>query len=70
MKLIIRILKEIFDFFCGDWRVFCGVTITLILIELIQRIDSLSLYRSFVGIIFIIGLSLSLILALKHEITE
>jgi len=70
MKIIINILKETFNFFCGDWRIFWGVAITLFALELIQHIDTLTFARPFMAIIFLIGLSLSLIVALKREITK
>jgi len=69
MKIILRILKEIFDFFCGDWRVFWGVTVTIVLVELVKHLAVLSYARPVAGVIFIIGVSLSLVFALKREIT-
>jgi hypothetical protein len=69
MNIIIRIFKEIFDFFCGDWRVFWGVTVTIVLVESVEHLAALFYARPAVGIIFIIGVSLSLVFALKREIT-
>ncbi|MGD0622182.1 MAG: hypothetical protein ABSA82_06945 [Thermacetogeniaceae bacterium] len=68
MNIILRVLKEVFNFFCGDWRVFWGVTITTVLVELIERLTVLAYAKSFAGIIFIAGISLSLVVALKREI--
>ena len=69
MTNILRILTELFDFFCGDWRVFWGVTVTIVLVELIENLAALSYARPVAGIIFTIGISLSLVFALKREIT-
>ncbi len=70
MNIILRILKEVFNFFCGDWRVFWGVTITTVLVELIEHLAILADAKSFAGIIFIAGISLSLVAALKREIAD
>lgn len=70
INMIIRILKETFNFFCGDWRIFWGVTLTTVLIELIEHLPVFSLFKPFAGIIFIIGILLSLAIALKREIAE
>jgi hypothetical protein len=70
MNIVLRILKEVFNFFCGDWRVFWGVTITTVLVELIERLAILAYAKSFAGIIFIAGISLSLVVALKREIAD
>jgi hypothetical protein len=29
-----NIFKKIFDFFCGDWRIFWGIALTVALVEL------------------------------------
>ncbi len=69
MTVIIRALKEVFDFFCGDWRIFWGVIATIVLVELVENFATFAYAKSVAGAIFIIGVSLSLIIALKHEIT-
>lgn len=68
MKMIIRIMKEVFDFFCGDWRVFRGVALTILLIEGIKHLGVLAAVRPLAGVIFFIGISLSLTSALRREI--
>jgi hypothetical protein len=68
MNIITRGLKEIFDFFCGDWRIFWGVVVSILLIELIERIEALAFARPIAAVIFILGISLSLLIALKREI--
>lgn len=66
---IILILKELFNFFCGDWRIFWGVTLTAILIRLIENLTLFSPFKPFTYIILIIGISSSLVIALRREIT-
>jgi phage-related holin len=70
VDMIMRVLKEIFDFFCGDWRIFWGMLIIFILIELIEHFAILSLLKPFAGFILILGISASLAIALGHEMTE
>lgn len=67
MNLIISILKKIFGFFCGDWRIFWGVVITLIIVKLIEQLG-VTYIGTIAGIIFMVGVSLSLVSALKKEI--
>ncbi|HEY3426757.1 MAG TPA: hypothetical protein VGL27_18325 [Negativicutes bacterium] len=64
------ILKAVFDFFCGDWRIFWGVALTCVLVELVEQLTTLAVFIPFLGIIYITGISLSLISALKREISK
>jgi hypothetical protein len=68
MTIIIRALKEVFNFFCGDWRIFWGVIATIVLAELVINFATFTYAKSFAGAIFVIGVSLSLIIALRTEI--
>ena len=69
MNAIIRIFKELFNFFCGDWLIFWGVTLTIVLIEPIEHLAIFTPFKPFAYIILIIGISLSLAIALEREIT-
>ncbi|MHB8756936.1 MAG: COG4280 domain-containing protein [Bacillota bacterium] len=66
--LVVRLLKEVFDFFCGDWRVFWGVAGTMALLELIEHLTALSFALPAAGFIFAIGVSASLITGLGREL--
>lgn len=70
MNFIISVLKKVFDFFCGDWRIFWGVTVTIILVELLEHFATAAYIKSMGGIVLVIGISLSLIIALKREIAK
>ncbi len=70
MNIITYILKAVFDFFCGDWRIFWGVAITCVLVELVEQLTTLTVFIPFLGIIYITGISLSLISSLKREISK
>ena len=69
MKTIIHILNEIFDFFCGDWRTFWGMAVTVVLVVLIDNLKVLSFAKPATGFIFVIGIAISLVMALRHELT-
>lgn len=66
MNLLIRVLKEIFDFFCGDWRIFSGVAVTVLLVALTENNEVLAPIRPAAAPVFIIGISLSLVISLKR----
>lgn len=67
MNLIVSILKKIFSFFCGDWIIFWGVAISLIIVKLIEQLG-VTYIGVIAGVIFMVGVSLSLVSALKKEI--
>lgn len=58
----------IFDFFCGDWRTFWGVAVTCILVKLVEHLTILTVIKPFLWIIYIVGMSFSLVVALKWEV--
>ncbi|MDR3543691.1 MAG: hypothetical protein P4L69_22450 [Desulfosporosinus sp.] len=61
-----NIFKKVFDFFCGDWRIFWGIALTIVLIELVKS----WVVPTLVLVIFLLGISLSLAFSLKREITK
>lgn len=67
---LVAFLNEVFDFFCGDWRIFWGTAGTLVIVALIGRLPELAVLEAVADVVFLAGAALSLALALKHEITE
>ena len=61
-----NIFKKIFDFFCGDWRIFWGIALTIALVELGKS----WVVPTLVLVIFLLGISLSLVFSLRREITK
>jgi hypothetical protein len=61
-----NIFKKVFDFFCGDWRIFWGIALTIVLIELVKG----WVVPTLVLVIFLLGISLSLVFSLRREITK
>ena len=70
MEILINVGKEVFDFFCGDVRIFMGVVTTIVALALIDRFGFMKGAGHALGILLIIGISLSLIIALRHEIDD
>ncbi|MFT8314910.1 MAG: hypothetical protein ABF633_11800 [Clostridium sp.] len=66
MNLITSVLKKTFEFFCGDWIIFWGVVITLVIVKLIEQLG-MTYIGTIAGIIFMVGVSVSLVSALKKE---
>lgn len=59
------IFNKIFDFFCGDWRIFWGIALTFALVELAK---SWAMPSQLLMIIFLLGISLSLGFSLRREL--
>ena len=60
-----KLLRGIFDFFCGDWTVFCGVGLTIIAIKLVENYSILTSFKAIIGLFLVLGISLSFIISLK-----
>ncbi|OLN31495.1 hypothetical protein [Desulfosporosinus metallidurans] len=63
---MMNILKKIFDFFCGDWRTFWGIALTIAIVELAR---SWAVPILVLMVLFLLGISLSLGFSLRREIT-
>ncbi|SPF52380.1 conserved hypothetical protein [Candidatus Desulfosporosinus infrequens] len=63
---MMKIFKKIFYFFCGDWRIFWGVALTVALVELAKS----WVVPALIMVIFLLGISLSLVFSLSREITK
>ena len=64
MKSLMNIFKKIFAFFCGDWRIFWGIALTIVLVKLTEsrRVSNLASL-----VILLLGVALSLGFSLKRE---
>ncbi|WP_088188488.1 hypothetical protein [Desulfosporosinus sp. FKA] len=58
------VFKKVFDFFCGDWRIFWGIAITIILVKLLGNWKAPNLVSI---VIFLLGITLSLGFSLRRE---
>lgn len=56
----LRILGELFNFFCGDWTVFWGVTLTIVAVYLLHSVNTLSSAPILLGTLLIAGITASL----------
>jgi Ca2+/H+ antiporter, TMEM165/GDT1 family len=66
---VLKALKSVFDFFCGDWRVFWGVGATVACTALLIRLlaGNAPGLPWFAMLLYVIGIPLSLYVALKKE---
>ncbi len=56
----IRILWEVFDFFSGDWTVFCGIIITVAAILFLRSVSILPSTPLLLGILLVTGITVSI----------
>ena len=61
LKAIKRVLWEIYDFFCGDWRNFVGLAVSVVILSAVGHIDALSFLRPVACVLYpvLIGLALT-----------
>lgn len=65
--LPLRILWEIFDFFCGDWTVFWGVAFTAAAVPLVRFAESSSAAPFLPGVLLVAGVTASFWLAMGRR---
>jgi len=65
LKIIKRVWDEIFDFFCGDYIVFVGCAVTVILVVIANNV--LTFAKPAAGYILVIGIVLSFVLSIMRE---
>jgi len=64
LKIIKRILWEIFDFFCGDWWNLLGIAVTVLILFAINNIGALSFLRPAGFILYPVLIGLTMMFAL------
>ncbi len=64
---MIGLLKGIFNFFVGDWIILIGVAITVVVVALLENVETFSGLKGAGGYILILGLLLTLITTLRRE---
>jgi len=65
LKVVKKVLWEIFDFFCGDWWNLLGLAITVLILFAIDKIEFLSFLRPANFILYPILIGLTLTFALN-----
>ncbi len=63
----IRILMEVFDFFCGDWTVFWGIVITVAAVLFLRSISTLPSTPLLMGILLVTGITVSVSAAMGRR---
>jgi hypothetical protein len=69
MEIITKFLKGVFYFFVGDWIILGGVAITLVLVALLENVAALDALKGLGGIVFLVGVALTLFITLRREIS-
>lgn len=64
---LLRILWEVFEFFSGDWIVFGGVSITVVIVFILNSINILSGTSFLLGILLVVGVASSLGVAMRRR---
>jgi len=66
LKGIKKVWDAIFDFFCGDYRAFFGVAVTIGATVCLTQIGALSALRPAGGVVLVVGVVLSFGWAIFH----
>ena len=68
MNIILKIILAVYNFFVGDLVILIGVTLTMVVLALIQFLGALTLLRGGSGIILIVGVLATLVATLGREV--
>jgi hypothetical protein len=63
MNVIVKVILAIYNFFVGDIVILIGVTATLLILALINKLDGLEPLRDGMGAILIVGVLATLVLS-------
>ena len=68
MNIILKVILAVYNFFVGDLVILIGVTLTMVVLALIQFLGALTLLRGGSGIILIVGVLATLVATLGREV--
>ena len=68
LRVIRRVLWEIFDFFCGDWYNLAGLAVTVALIAVINKVDALAWARPAGFVLYPVLIALTLTIAIHRAV--
>jgi hypothetical protein len=63
MNIIVTVILTIYNFFVGDIVILIGVTATMLILALINKVDGLEPLRDGMGTILIVGVLATLVLS-------
>jgi vacuolar-type H+-ATPase subunit I/STV1 len=62
-----KIIKAVYNFIVGDMVILIGVTLTVLVLALINNVGALAPLRDLTGLILIVGVLASLVATLSRE---
>ena len=62
-----KIIKAVYNFIVGDMVILIGVTLTVLVLALINNVGALAPLRGLTGLILIVGVLASLVATLSRE---
>ncbi|MFL5700551.1 MAG: hypothetical protein ACJ797_26040 [Ktedonobacteraceae bacterium] len=68
MNIILKIILAVYNFFVGDLVILIGVTLTMVILALINSVGALAPLRGGLGTIMIIGVLATLAATLGREV--
>jgi hypothetical protein len=68
MNIILKIILAVYNFFVGDLVILIGVTLTMVILALINSVAELAPLRGGLGTIMIVGVLATLVATLGREV--
>jgi len=68
MNIILKIILAVYNFFVGDLVILIGVTLTMVILALINSVGALAPLRGGLGLILIVGVLATLAATLGREV--
>jgi hypothetical protein len=68
MKVILKVILAVYNFFVGDLVILIGTVLTMAILALIYFVDALALLRGELGFILIVGVLATLVATLSREV--
>jgi hypothetical protein len=68
MNIILKIILAVYNFFVGDLVILIGVTLTMVILALINSVGALAPLQGGLGIIMIVGVLATLLATLGREV--
>jgi hypothetical protein len=68
MNVILKVILAVYNFFVGDLVILIGVTLTMVILALINSVGALAPLRGGSGLILIVGVLATLVATLGREV--
>jgi hypothetical protein len=68
MNVILKVILAVYNFFVGDLVILIGVTLTMVILALINSVGALAPLRGGSGLILVVGVLATLVATLGREV--